>query len=170
MDPDSKEKVYSTALQKWLDAIPDALFSDRRRRRMSCAIFIMLCKEIMEEVHTIFVDNLARIYAIRRARLAAVQYWGSDIPITVLLAELGRAIVDELESFSLDERAYIFDVVEQGMNSSDAVLNTAVATGLLEAISSQISKNCDLERKVDSQLGTVSKKYLIDWSSWQTSK
>ncbi|WAI84523.1 MULTISPECIES: hypothetical protein [Achromobacter] len=61
----------------------------------------------MEELQTIFVDNLARIYAIRRARLAAVQYWGSDIPITVLLAEFGRTIVDEFENFSLDERAYI---------------------------------------------------------------
>ncbi|MDH0735392.1 hypothetical protein [Achromobacter spanius] len=56
------------------------------------------------------------------------------------------------------------------MNSSDAVLNTAVATGLLEAINSQISKDSDLERKVDSQLGTVSKKYLTDWSNWYTSK
>lgn len=73
-------------------------------------------------------------------------------------------------AFRLTSGLIFFDVVEQGMNSSDAVLNTAVATGLLEAISSQISKNCDLERKVDSQLGTVSKKYLIDWSSWQTSK
>ena len=124
----------------------------------------------MEEVHTIFLNNLTRIQAIHQAKVAAVQYWGDDIPLTVLFAELGRAIVSEFEKFSHEERAYVFDVVEQGMNSSDAVLSTAVATGLLEAISAKISKDPNLDLKLDSQLGTVSKKYLNDWSNWHTSK
>jgi len=123
----------------------------------------------MEEAQKIFVDSLSRIQTIRQAEAAAVQYWGKDIPITVLLAELGRAIMKNFDEFSREDRIYIFDVIERGMNSSDNTLNTAVATGLLEAISGQISKDPNLQKKVDAQLGEASKKYLIDWSDWHNS-
>lgn len=120
----------------------------------------------MEEAQKEFVGNLTRIQTIRQAEAEAFQYWGNDIPITVLFAELGKAIIKNFDELSHEDRTYVFDVIEQGMKSSDSTLSTTIATGLLEAVSGQISKNRDIAKRVFAQLGEASKKYLTDWNNW----
>jgi len=125
----------------------------------------------MIETKKEFVDALAHVEAIRLVGDAAVREWGGDnIPITLLFSELGRAIVQSFDELSHDDRAYVFSVVEQGMKAADTALNTAVATGLLEAISAKTFENPGLAEKIDVYLGEASKKYLIAWEQWLNSR
>lgn len=118
--------------------------------------------ETMEE----FVNSLASVGVLRQARDAAVRAWGDDISITLLFARLGRAIAEDFDALPREEKAHVFDVIEQGMKSGNTVLSTAVATGLLEAISAKTSEDPDLAGKIDVHLGAESKKYLIAWENW----
>nr|WP_314710863.1 hypothetical protein [uncultured Comamonas sp.] len=120
---------------------------------------------MMEEVNN-FLKNLTSIDLICQAEIEAVKYWGADIPTTVLFAEIGRSIVKNFDKFSNKELAYIFDLIEKGLNSLDANLSAAVATGLLEALSGQASKDTILAKKIDAELQEKSRKYLADWNSW----
>lgn len=57
---------------------PEAKPSDAKRQPHGRELKVEAVQQLEEgkisgKVHTIFVDKLARIYAIRRARLAAVQ-------------------------------------------------------------------------------------------------
>jgi hypothetical protein len=117
-----------------------------------------------------FVLDLTRVKAIQQAEEKAIEEWGDDIPTTLLFAKLGKAIIANFDGLSEEDRIYAFDVIEQGIKSSDTILSTAVATGLLEAVSGQISKDSDLEKKVNTKLGEISKKYLTDWENWQNSR
>jgi hypothetical protein len=122
---------------------------------------------MMEETQKNFIEILTRIETIHRAKVEAVQYWGEDIPITVLFGELGRAVVKNFDTLSSEKQDYIFRVIEQGMNSPNDTLSTAVATGLLEAISGQISKSYELAKRIDAKLGETSKRYLTNWEMFK---
>lgn len=119
----------------------------------------------MEEAKN-FLKNLTSIDLICQAEVEAVKYWGDDIPTTVLFAEIGRSIVKDFDKFSSKELAYIFDLIEKGMNSLDANLSTTIATGLLEALSGQASKDTILAKRIDAELQEKSRKYLTDWNGW----
>lgn len=124
----------------------------------------------MEEEQRKFVECLARIELIKKANEDSINYWGNDISVNILFAELGRSIIKDFDNFSHEELNYIFGVIEKGMNSSNAILCTAVATGLLEAMSGQSSKDKNLDDRLTLQLGDASKKYLIEWRSWHKSR
>jgi len=115
-----------------------------------------------------FVDSLISIEPIRLAKEVTERDWGGDVPIALLFSNLGIAIADHYDELSREEQFLVFDVIERGMNAPNTVLRTAVATGLLEAISSRASKDQVLANMLGANLGEASRKYLIAWEQWVT--
>jgi hypothetical protein len=93
-----------------------------------------------------------------------IKYWlPEEPPITTLFGEFGTEILAEYGSLDDNRKQILFRVIEDGMNSEDTELRTAVATGLLEAIANP----CDpLSREWSafrSQLGFQSRSYVDAW-------
>jgi hypothetical protein len=110
-----------------------------------------------------FVADLVRINFLRIAKEEAIKEWDADIPTTLLFATFGKVIAERFDEFLLKERFFVFDRVEAGMRSSDTMLKTLIATGLLEALFSQCTSDIDLWKRIDAQLGDASRDYLIEW-------
>lgn len=102
-----------------------------------------------------------------RVRDEAIEEWGQDIPRTLLFAKYGRAIAIEFSKMSSKDRSNIFDIIEIGMTDGDETLKTLLATGLLEGLYGQISKDHDLTVAVIDHLRGASKDYLVKWISWK---
>jgi hypothetical protein len=83
-----------------------------------------------------FTDALIRVLPyLSEVHQRTVDYWSPDEPpVTILFADLGRAISDGFEGLDEKKRVEIFELIESGINSDDEVLGTAVATGLIEAM------------------------------------
>ncbi|WP_251881777.1 hypothetical protein [Achromobacter sp. Marseille-Q4954] len=116
-----------------------------------------------------FVNQLMEFSFLRNARNSAVEDWGEDVPVTVLFSILGKGIAENFAQLSSSSRSRIFHLIEEGMNSPDDELSTAVATGLLEALDNSISGNLEIKKNVYLELGPRSKKYLLDLSVWHGS-
>lgn len=116
-----------------------------------------------------FVSDLTRVELLRLAKDEAVEEWGVDIPKTLLFAKLGKAIAEKFDDFSLDERTFVFNVIELGMKTKSDDLKALIATGLLETLYTRASRDAVLWEHVDGQLGYISKQYLLDWGSWRQS-
>jgi hypothetical protein len=102
-----------------------------------------------------------------RAKNEAIEEWGEDIPMTLLFAKFGRSIANEFSKMSSKDRLSIFSIIEIGMTDGDEALKTLLATGLLEGLYGQISKDHDLTVAVINHLGGASKDYLVKWMSWE---
>ena len=90
--------------------------------------------------------------------------WEPDMPpATVIFAELGDSISEHLTVMPADVRREIFARIENGMTSSDEVLRTAVATGLIEAFVSSADKNQELWEQFEKLLGPASLKHAVVW-------
>lgn len=117
-----------------------------------------------------FVNQFMEFSFLQKARNSAVQDWGEDIPMTVLFSILGKGMAENFAQLSPSSRSRIFHLIEEGMNSPDDELCTAVATGLLEALDNSISGNLEIKNNVYLELGPSSKKYLLDFSLWHESE
>ena len=102
-----------------------------------------------------------------RVKNEAIEEWGQDIPRTLLFAKFGRAIANEFSNMSSKDRSNIFDIIEIGMTDGDETLRTLLATGLLEGLYGQISKDHDLTAAVIDHIRGASKDYLVKWMSWR---
>ena len=114
-----------------------------------------------------FIAHLTKIDSLRLARDEAIGDWGEGIPTTLLFASMGKKVAEYFDEFSLDDRLYIFNVIEDGMKTNNDALKTFVATGLLEALFSRASGDVLLWERIDVQLGEVSRNYLIAWKEWR---
>ena len=110
-----------------------------------------------------FIVRLTKIDLLRLARDEVIEDWGNNIPVTLLFASLGKKIVEHFDEFSTVERLDIFNVVENGMKTSDDALKAFMATGLLEALFSRASSEAFLWERIDEQLGERSRNYLVAW-------
>jgi hypothetical protein len=63
--------------------------------------------------------------------------------------------------------AFIFKVIELGMNTKNDELRTLIATGLLESMYTRAFRDAVLWRRMDGQLGDVSNQHLLDWAAWR---
>ncbi|AXE96286.1 hypothetical protein SB778_31730 [Paraburkholderia sp. SIMBA_050] len=116
-----------------------------------------------------FVSDLTEVEPLRLAKDEAVEEWGVDIPRTLLFSRLGKAIAENFDRFSFDERIFVFNLVELGMKTKNDELKTLVATGLLESLYTRASRDPVLWGRLDGQLGNISKQYLLDWGTWRQS-
>jgi hypothetical protein len=93
--------------------------------------------------------------------------WGADQPpVTVVFADLGNAIAENIGILPDAALRTIFATVEVGMTTSDDVLRTAVATGLVEALVSTADAKRDLWKDLDKLLGPASRKHAIAWRNF----
>ncbi|BCZ84339.1 hypothetical protein PTKU64_80140 [Paraburkholderia terrae] len=113
-----------------------------------------------------FIIKLTKTEILKAAKEDAIADWGDDIPITILLANIGKKIADHFEKFPADERIYIFSIIESAMIASDIDLKTPVATGLLEALYLRASSDAVRLKEIEQQLGNASREYLVEWRRW----
>ena len=90
---------------------------------------------------------------------------GTDHPlcVAVLPAAIGKELARCFDNMRNESRVSAFELIEEGMNSSDHALKTAVATGIIEALISESSRNEGLWSRIELQLGSVSRRHADGW-------
>ncbi|MEV9615619.1 DUF7674 family protein [Aliarcobacter butzleri] len=90
-----------------------------------------------------------------------------DILLTILFGEFGGCIVDDFFEMNKEKRIKIFDYIETMMLSEDEYLNTATATGLVEAIISKAEskdKSNELLIEILTYCKEETMRYIVAWS------
>jgi hypothetical protein len=84
----------------------------------------------------LFIEQLSAVSnSLEEQVRATFDYWHpEEPPLTTLFADLGQKIVDTIENTGTFPHPVLFSLIEEGMKSGDSELDTAVATGLVEAI------------------------------------
>lgn len=78
------------------------------------------------------------------------KYWyPQKTPVVILFAEIGRAIAENFCYLDESQKVAIFKHIEEGMDSLNDELATAVATGLIEAIVTKADNNFLLSKELD---------------------
>lgn len=114
-----------------------------------------------------YIRNLvADVPALDVVLNVCLQKWGTTPPITLVFAEVGDAIAENLPSLSNETRRKVFAAIEDGMVSEDTTLRTAMGTGLVEALVAGADKNPNLWAELESLLGTATMKYAIAWRNF----
>jgi hypothetical protein len=98
-----------------------------------------------------------------------LQKWSPETPpATIAFAHIGTAIGDSLALLSPDVRRRVFAAIENGMLSSDTDLETAMATGLIEALVASSDKHPGLWADLQRSLGSASMKHAEAWRTFRT--
>lgn len=94
-----------------------------------------------------------------------VKYWEpEEPPITVLFGDIGREITKQFYNFECETKNKIFALIEQGINSDDDELGTAVATGTIEAMVGSAYNDKKLWEAIKSSFGEASRDHAVAWS------
>jgi hypothetical protein len=88
-----------------------------------------------------------------------------EVP-TLWAGAVGRALAAALPSLPADQQAAAFAVVERAMADGTEHLRTVVATGLLEALASEVSGGRLDPALVASLLGPASRTYVDAWDDY----
>lgn len=118
----------------------------------------MNCDDFIENIRSISrcADDVYR---------ATCNYWQPDRPpVTTLFAAFGQWIEEEFDNIDVNNRRRIFLLIEQAMTEGDELLATAVATGLIEALTGQIGKDLHKWKKISSHFGPCSLNHARAWS------
>lgn len=92
------------------------------------------------------------------------EYWAPDqVPVTIMFAAIGKELVRQFDSLPNEKKSAVFQYIEDGIDSSDINLKTAVATGVIEALVSESKENEDLWLRIEHQLGLSSRHYALSW-------
>jgi hypothetical protein len=95
------------------------------------------------------------------ARYVDLSYWldpESPMPF-VLIADFGHKIAQEFESIGEKDWSELVSLIEEGLNSEDEYIETAVATGLIEAIVHVAEPIHGLWPRIDAALGPEARAY-----------
>ncbi|NDP59176.1 MAG: hypothetical protein GZ090_07455 [Oxalobacteraceae bacterium] len=112
-----------------------------------------------------FIDEITEKFDVfQEATNEINEYWEPDQPpVTIMFAAIGKELVQQFDSIQNEKKLAIFQCIEDGMNSVDIDLKTAVATGIIEALVSESTENEDLWIRIEQQLGLSSKHYALSW-------
>lgn len=92
-----------------------------------------------------------------------LEYWHPEPPpVTIAYAEIGKAIVDQIDAMREDTRRGVFDLIEDGVKSSNQDLGVAVATGLLEALVGRACRK-DTGSRILKELGPQAQAHARAW-------
>lgn len=89
-----------------------------------------------------------------------------DPPTTIAFADIGQRVVDDIEMLSPSAEKALFQLIEEGMMSSDEELGRAVATGLIEAMVGRAASLGTWD-KIRARLGKLSRDHADRWYSGQ---
>jgi hypothetical protein len=84
-------------------------------------------------------------------------------PVTTLFAAIGYEIAEDFDGNQSDKNRTIFSMIEEGMNSDDSLLGTAVATGLIEAMTTRAMQIDGLWERIVPHLGKLSRYHAEAW-------
>ncbi len=85
------------------------------------------------------------------------------VPITTIYEALGELVAEHFETMLDPVRRNIFELIEQAVVEGDALLSTAVCTGLIEAMTTVASKNSDLWSKIRKVMGPQTLHHANAW-------
>jgi hypothetical protein len=119
----------------------------------------------MENICVQFIDEITKKFdGLQDAVNEINEYWKPDqAPVTIIFAAIGKELVRQFDSIKNEKKLEVFQCIEDGINSSDINLRTAVATGIIEALVSESTENEDLWLRIEQQLGVSSKHYALSW-------
>jgi hypothetical protein len=119
----------------------------------------------MENICVQFIDEITKKFdGLQNAVNEINEYWKPDqAPVTIIFAAIGKELVRQFDSIKNEKKLEVFQCIEDGINSSDINLRTAVATGIIEALVSESTENEDLWLRIEQQLGVSSKHYVLSW-------
>lgn len=87
-------------------------------------------------------------------------------PLTVVFAEVGDAIAENLTALPEEVLREVFEKIEEGMRSPDLAIASAVATGLVEALVSRADKRPEFWEYFEKLLGPASAKHAVSWRNF----
>ena len=91
--------------------------------------------------------------------------WGDDsIPPVMLFSIVGECIYDSY-NISEESRRELFFLIERDISSSDIIIRTAAATGLLETIVNKVGLNKEMWNMLKVYLGKNSLEYIEEWNA-----
>ena len=119
----------------------------------------------MENICVQFIDEIANKFDVLQKSIDEMnEYWEPDQPpVTIMFAAIGKELVRQFDNLQNEKKLAVFQFIEDGINSYDIKLKTAVATGLIEALVSESTENEDLWLRIEQQLGGTSKHYALSW-------
>lgn len=90
--------------------------------------------------------------------------WEGDPPSTIVMATIGEAYVERYEHLDNSQKNAFFATVEAGLAGQEQSMIDAVATGLLEAVISEIERGgLDRVEIFDTQAGPLARRYVRAW-------
>lgn len=112
------------------------------------------------------LHQLASIHPILQESVHDFEtHFGSDIPVAGYGA-LGTAVIENLESIGEATANRFFDEVEAQLTCGLENVETAVATGLLEAVVSSATRNGVANERISDLLRPKSAEYVNEWNSF----
>ncbi|MCD0505059.1 hypothetical protein [Bordetella petrii] len=108
-----------------------------------------------------FIARVTQIEPLKAVNEHAIRTWGADLK-NLLCGYLGQGIVDHYDGFTPQQKAYLCDTIEAGMDKGDESLKTAIATGLLEALHQRAMRLHRWE-EIKPLLGPHAMNYLHAW-------
>ncbi|MYM41167.1 hypothetical protein [Duganella qianjiadongensis] len=110
-----------------------------------------------------FVNELVTLHPSLAEKLIEVrEYWAPDEPpITILFGEIGRQITSEFVYNPENIGRDVFNLINAGM-AGDGLLLTAIATGLIESVVSNI-KDESVREIFLGQLGEKAQAHARAW-------
>ena len=117
------------------------------------------------------LEAASRLAALSPQTQARLEVWDrAGLPVGLWVPsafiQIGRAIASKRQPVSDRDLARLFTEIERLMHSTDGVIANAVATDLLEAVSTgALESGFDFSR-VDPHLGRESRRYLLAWDDF----
>jgi hypothetical protein len=90
-----------------------------------------------------------------------------DPPATILMGTFGKVYVREAERLSASAKRGLIAIVENALHDGDDNVQTAVATGLLEAAVSAVERaDGDRSEVIDTYAGPLARQYMQSWDNF----
>jgi len=112
-----------------------------------------------------FGDELGRIAPEVMRALGDGAAPDHEIPIS-WMGSVGKAVADTLNRLAPEVRADVFQLVERHLARGSELMRTAVATGLLEVVASEVSGGRLDGPELARLLGPESRAYIDAWDQF----
>lgn len=84
-------------------------------------------------------------------------------PVTIFFAAIGYRLAEDFDSKDMPSNQALFALIENGVDSDDLMLGTAVATGLIEGMATRAQQIEGLWRQMTPLLGKRSLQHAEVW-------
>jgi hypothetical protein len=90
-------------------------------------------------------------------------------PPTLWMIDMGEALAEHWEKISDDRMRQVFALVEEALTTGSEFLGNAVATGMLEALASEVSGGRLPQALLDAKMGPAASAYMKAWDEFTLS-